>query len=199
MYRHICVALVAIIAIGAYYLNFDQPIKTEQTVAVQPAPVIEIVIELPETKEVSIDYDQLECLAKNIYFEARGESIEGQIAVSQVVLNRVRSSRFPNTICEVIYQGQLSTWFLEERGIEVPVRNRCQFSWWCDGRSDMPRDMNAWGEALTIAASVMRNEYPDFARGAMWYHATYVNPEWRHNMSHVASIGNHLFYTASLN
>ena len=157
-------------------------------------PPINIVIESPSPQSPIIDYNQLECLALNVYHEARGESIEGQIAVSQVVLNRVADRRFPNTICDVIYQGQISQWFLEAKGEIVPLRNRCQFSWWCDGRSDSPKDMRSWGLALEVASGVMRNQYPDLAHGAMWYHASYVDPSWRHSLKYITSVDEHLFY-----
>lgn len=198
MYKYLS-AFLAVGLLSVLYFRPDNEAAKEDTPPVT-APVIEIVIEVSTpVKQQVIDYDQLECLAKNIYFEARGESLEGQIAVSQVVMNRVQSKHFPNTICEVVYQGQLSTWYLEVKGIEVPVRNRCQFSWWCDGRSDNPKDMTAWGEALTVAAGVIRNEYNDYTNGAMWYHANYVKPDWRHQFTHVTDIGNHKFYASNLN
>lgn len=153
---------------------------------------INIVFELPNLQSDIIDFEQLECLAKNIYFEARGESIEGQIAVSQVVLNRVNSNYFPNNICDVVYQGPVSEWFLTEKNKVVPLLHRCQFSWWCDGRSDEPRDMWAWGRAMSVAAAVMRGEIEDNTHGAMWYHATSVSPSW--GLVNIANIGNHVFY-----
>lgn len=193
MYRYLFVALAAVITTTAYFKYSEEPDVhvREQTTLV---PIVEILIERPPEPVSSIDYDQLECLALNVYHEARGESIDGQVAVSQVVMNRVNSKRFPNSICEVVYQGQVSTWYMETKGEVVPLRDRCQFSWWCDGRSDAPRDMRAWGQALTVAASVMRNEYPDIVQGAMWYHANYVNPGWRHSMVKIAVVGDHQFY-----
>ena len=79
--------------------------------------------------------EDLNCLALNIYFEARSEPLDGKLAVGHVVLNRAADKRYPNKICEVVKQGG------EKR------RNKCQFSWWCDGRSDRPRDLQAWKES----------------------------------------------------
>lgn len=190
MYRYFFVGLASIILTSTYFNFHYTPAETVKYVM----PPISIIIDGGSPQPDVIDYDQLECLALNVYHEARGESVEGQVAVSQVVMNRVRDRRFPNTICEVIYQGQISQWYLEAKGEIVPLRNRCQFSWWCDGRSDRPRNMSAWGQALEVAAGVMRGEYSDITHGAMWYHASYVDPSWRYSLLPIASIGDHHFY-----
>lgn len=156
---------------------------------------IEIHFDLNSIVEPQYDYDEVECLAKNIYFEARGESTEGQIAVAQVAMNRTKSDMFPNNICDVIYQGPVSNWFLVEKNKIVPLLHECQFSWWCDGKSDVPRDMWAWGRAMTIASAVLKGEVEDNTQGAMWYHATSVNPNWN-RLAEIATIDNHIFYVA---
>lgn len=122
----------------------------------------------------------LECLAKTIYFEARGESEEGQRAVAAVVLNRVASADFPNTICEVVHQGGTGT-------------KDCQFSWWCDGRSDKPKDRESWEQAITIAYEMMTGA-PDPTNGALYYHNTGVSPSWRTQLRRLATIGDHAYY-----
>ena len=76
---------------------------------------------------------EAQCLAKNMYFEARNQGLAGQLAVSLVVMNRVEDDRFPETICGVVEQGPISKWWLEKKGKVVPIKNRCQFSWFCDG------------------------------------------------------------------
>lgn len=124
----------------------------------------------------------LKCLALNIYFEARGEPTAGKIAVGHVVLNRVADRRFPKQICSVVRQGG-----------EIR-RNRCQFSWWCDGRSDEPRDQQAWRESVLIAALINRGATSDPTRGSLWYHATYVKPGWARQMKKRVKIGKHIFY-----
>jgi len=186
MYRYVFVALAAFIFTTTYFVNnptVETRVVERHTVQIKEVPQVNV-----------IDYDELECLALNLYHEARGEDIEGQVAVSQVVLNRKASNYFPNTICGVIKQAKISQWYLKHHNREVPVRNQCQFSWYCDGKSDQPRDMRAWGHALTIASKVMRSEYPDMSHGAMFYHANYVEPYWSDHMLKVTYVGEHIFY-----
>ena len=77
----------------------------------------------------------------------------------------------------------------------IPVRNKCQFSWWCDGKSDEPRDADAWLEAQEIAYLIMQLEnFVGISEGSTHYHATYVNPDWNKKMQHVGRIGSHLFF-----
>ena len=87
-----------------------------------------------------IDTTEVTCLAKNMYFEARSEGVAGLVATTQVVYNRLESEDYPNTICGVIEQAKLSQWWLKEKGIKKPIKNKCQFSWFCDGYSDEPKD-----------------------------------------------------------
>ena len=128
---------------------------------------------------------EIACLALNIYFEARGEPDQGKFAVGHVVLNRVASGRFPDTICGVIQQGG-----------EVR-RYRCQFSWWCDGRSDKPRHKRDWDLSNEIALNVYWGLSVDPTDGALWYHADYVSPAWRKDFEAGPKIGRHLFYRAA--
>ena len=188
MYRYVLVALAAFIFTAVYFVNnpnVETRVVEFHTETIKEVEVVPVNI---------IDYDELECMALNIYHEARGERIEGQVAVSQVVLNRKKSNFFPNTVCGVIKQAKISRWYLEHHNKAVPVRNQCQFSWYCDGKSDSPQDMRAWGHSLTIASQVMRGEHPDMTGGAMFYHAHYVEPYWKHTMLHVGNVGDHLFY-----
>jgi len=126
--------------------------------------------------------DDLQCLALTIYFEARGEPQGGKLAVASVVMNRVADRRYPNQVCDVVRQGG-----------EWP-RNRCQFSWWCDGRSDNPLDHLAWRESREIAWDVLRGATRDPTRGALWYHADYVSPDWSADLARGPRIGRHIFY-----
>ena len=125
---------------------------------------------------------ELECLALNIYWEARSESRLGQVGVAAVTLNRVVARGFPDTICEVIYDGG-------ERN-----RHRCQFSWWCDGKQDVPRESRAWKQARAVAEDVMLRTARDPTRGALWYHADYVRPEWARYLTPITRIGRHIYY-----
>jgi spore germination cell wall hydrolase CwlJ-like protein len=124
----------------------------------------------------------LDCLALNIYFEARNEDLEGKRAVGHVVMNRVRDAAFPGSVCQVIRDGG------ERR------RGRCQFSWWCDGRSDKPIDNLAWRESREIAWDILRGATRDPTGGALWYHADYVAPAWRTQFGSGRQIGHHIFY-----
>lgn len=135
------------------------------------------------------DNEQFTCLALNVYHESRGESVDGQIAVGFVTLNRVASDRFPNTICGVVKQAKLWN--------GNPVRDRCQFSWWCDGRSDKPRNKEAWLKAKAVAYGVLdayKRSGKDITNGSMWYHADYVNPKWSKNLLQTVRFDDHIFY-----
>ena len=133
------------------------------------------------------------CLAKNIYFEAGNQPLIGKVAVSHVVLNRVDSSLYPDTICDVVYQ---SRWRINWKGEEVPVRNKCQFSWFCDGLSDEPRDTVAWTDAMRTAsdAVLLWNSSFDVTERSTHYHTKQVFPKWRHTLTHTTAIDDHLFY-----
>jgi len=127
---------------------------------------------------------EFRCMATAIYFEARGESIKGQTAVAQVVMTRVRSDYYPNTICGVVYQGQWN-------------RNACQFSFACDGKTDAPKNRKQWDTAIDVAKKVISGQaYVKDVGAATHYHATYVSPRWRRMMNRVTRIGVHIFYKA---
>jgi N-acetylmuramoyl-L-alanine amidase len=139
----------------------------------------------------SMSDGQLNCLATNIYHEARNETYEGQLAVTHVVFNRTHSNKFPSTYCDVIYQG------VHWQG--HPIRNQCQFSWYCDGLSDTPRDMRAWRKSVQAARDAWTSYYMsgvDVTNGADHYHANYVMPYWSKEMMPTNTIGNHIFYKA---
>lgn len=120
---------------------------------------------------------QLNCLALNIYFEARGESRLGQRAVAWVTLNRVQSPDYPDNICDVVWEDS-------------------QFSWTNDGKTDTPKDADAWIEAIGIANMVMQNyeQYEDPTEGAVMFHSTSVSPGWKKSYEKVTRIDNHIFY-----
>ena len=148
---------------------------------------------------------QAVCMALNIYYESRSDNLAGQYAVADVVLNRVQDSRYPNSICEVIKEGPVrESWktkqdpdLSESERIFNPIRNMCQFSWWCDGKSDEPKDETGWAQAQYVAGNIMYNgKYRGITEGATHYHATYVKPKWRFDrgMNHIGRIGSHIFY-----
>jgi spore germination cell wall hydrolase CwlJ-like protein len=144
----------------------------QQTAAIPPEPL------MPAYEATAAER---KCLALAIYFESRAESVEGQQAVAAVVLNRVRDEKFPDDICDVVYEGG-------------GKRGRCQFSWFCDGRSDKPRDSVAWQRSLDVADAALGGEISDPTDGALYFHSTSVRPKWRKKMTMTAAIDNHVFY-----
>jgi len=134
------------------------------------------------------------CLANNIYHEAKSQSTAGQIAVGLVVINRVRDSRFPDTICEVVYQAQYSTWWKEQKGKDVPRKHKCQFSWFCDGKPEIIHDTEAYQRILRLVNRILTNRYAGMVEGATHYHADYVNPDWNKEKTRIGQIDDHIFY-----
>jgi len=126
---------------------------------------------------------QLECLSKNIYYEAGSEPFEGKVAVAQVTLNRVESGKFPSDVCKVVYQKNV---FME--------RVVCQFSWYCENAGKMkPIHGPNYTESVAAAKKVLLEDFRlDGLKEALYYHADYVNPGWKKEK--VAKIGRHIFY-----
>lgn len=132
---------------------------------------------------------QVLCLANNIYFEARSESIKGQIAVAFVTLNRVHSDLFPDTICDVVKQK---------------TKTVCQFSWYCETRPKRQYTKHVltgagsqlYNETIELATFIYANHerLTDPSQGSLFYHADYVSPGWGKRMDKVAVIGTHIFY-----
>ena len=127
---------------------------------------------------------EVKCLATAIYFEARGEPEKGQLAVAQVVLNRLKNPAYPSTICGVVYQNKNK-------------RHRCQFSFACDGIRDRIADSRSWAAAQALATKVVNNSTTTFLSNvgaSTHYHATYVRPRWARHMKKMDKIGRHIFY-----
>ena len=124
----------------------------------------------------------LTCLALNVYYEARSEPMDGQYAVAHVVLNRVANDAFPDDACKVVKQGY-------HKG-----KHRCQFSWYCDGKSDNPKDKMSWIVAQVVAYNTLYGHHKDNTHGATHYHATYVSPWWRKHYNKTVAHGSHIFY-----
>jgi spore germination cell wall hydrolase CwlJ-like protein len=144
----------------------------------------------------TVDVAQQFCLAQNIYFEAReywSTNIQAMEAVGHVTMNRAASNDFPDTVCNVVYQGPLDG--------SAMTRHRCQFSWFCDGKSDrVPVNDNiiesrAWNVAQAVASRVIRNQVEDQTHGSTYYHASYVTPNWSTVYDRTTTIGKHHFYT----
>ncbi len=132
--------------------------------------------------EASDENEEAHCLAKNIYFEAGNQPLAGRIAVGQVTLNRRNHGMFPNTVCNVVYQGG-------------ETRYRCQFSWYCDGKSDVPTDSETWMASIVLAYRLLNFDDMDITEGSLWYHANYIDmPYWSEELTPTVIINNHIFY-----
>ena len=127
--------------------------------------------------------NEIECLALNIYFETSAISLAASMSVSDVVLNRVNHRSYPNTVCEVVKDGYREG------------RKDCQFSWYCDGKSDVPKNSAAWEKARKFARDFyVYKKYVGITEGATHYHASYVRPFWAPSLDRVGRIGPHIFY-----
>jgi len=142
---------------------------------------LEILIRAMDVLGDEVETAEGHCLTQAIYFEARSEPVEGQLAVAQVVLNRTKNPRFPNTICGVVFQNE-------------QMRNRCQFSFACDGLSDNPYNSEAWDLAKRISYIALSERWEDITHSATYYHANYVRPYWVAAFEATAQHGSHIFY-----
>jgi len=131
------------------------------------------------------------CLAQNIYFEAANQPLAGRMAVAQVVMNRVADKRFPDSVCGVVYQARM---FTNWKGRVVPRRHQCQFSWFCDGKSDTILGSKTWTNAINLAGHVILDNPTDITEGSLYYHADWVHPYWADQLQRVLQIKNHIFY-----
>ena len=133
---------------------------------------------------MAVPRSEFVCLALNDYFEARGESLAGRLAVAKVVINRAMDPRFPKNLCAVIKQNKTRT------------AHRCQFSWYCDDRPDTPYNSTSWARSLKLAAAVLIKDssLADPTDGALWYHAAFVHPKWSDNLEVSGIVGGHIFY-----
>lgn len=141
-----------------------------------------LVVGLLTQSQANIDETALVCLAHNIYHEARGEEIEGQLAVANVTMNRVASPDFPDDVCGVI---------TEDKGSKAWD---CQFSWWCDGKSDDPKNSETYQLSVLLAIEVLRGAAPDNTQGSLFYVAkSALDRKWVKNLESVGQIGRHFF------
>lgn len=171
----------------------------KQTIVVEAVPPAEITLEQvepppqPEEDERFIT-DEYTCLALNIYHESRGDSLAGRVAVADVVLNRMESEHYPNTVCDVVQQA---VWIENWKGNMVPKRHMCQFSWFCDGLSDEPKNIQAWLDAYALAMDVYdKGVFRGVTERATHYHALSIRPNWAQDrgMNYTGTIGQHEFY-----
>ena len=180
------------------------PINSNSTSQVWVTPVSQMSVETPDYYK-PLDFNRVkyttadaECLAKNIYFEAGVESTAGKLAVANVTINRTSNKNYPNTICGVVQEG--IHYYNAAKDKYFPVRDRCQFSWYCDGLLDEPREGRTWESAQELAERVLVNHYDkaliDITDGATHYHANWMEkyPKWSKQKKVMASIDRHIFY-----
>ncbi len=180
------------------------PINSNSTSQVWVTPTPKMVVETPNYYK-PLDFNRVkytpadaQCLAKNIYFEAGVESTAGKLAVANVTINRTLDKNYPNTICGVVQEG--IHYYNAQKNEHFPVRDRCQFSWYCDGLLDEPREGKTWESAQELAERVLVNHYDkaliDITDGATHYHANWMEtyPNWSKKKKVMASIDRHIFY-----
>lgn len=169
------------------------PDKLEQIITPPTTVVRNQKTDYPEPKTIEYKSDwlsdlpeaeggkQWQCLAKAVYFEARGEPIKGQFGVAEVILNRVDSGNFPDTVCGVVNQG-------------AHRRNSCQFSFTCDGASEKIHNSAAFERAGKIARLLLDGAPRKVTDGATYFHTRWVHPSWSHRFRHTTTVGAHVFY-----
>ncbi len=189
----IFVAFVGLLTLWSTLLNsgttsqiWIAPISDKQTTKMSP---LHMTINGKTTVVNLVNSEELECMSKNIYFEAALESTAGKLAVAQVTMNRVNSKQYPNTVCKVVYQGR-------HYKSGLPVKDRCQFSWYCDGKLDVPHIGAMWRESSEIAVYVLATpDLIDITDGATHYHADYISsPKWADPRRKTVEIDTHIFY-----
>jgi spore germination cell wall hydrolase CwlJ-like protein len=137
----------------------------------------------------TVKASELNCLVEAVYYEARSEPFIAQLAVANVVLERVRDERFPSTICEVVHQGRYN-----KKG--QPIRHKCMFSYWCDGKPERMKEIVALKTAISVSEMAINGVIVESTVGATHYHATYVRPHWilSHTFMELGQLGRHIFY-----
>ena len=146
-----------------------------------------------EIRPINFTESEVTWLAKNVYFEARNQGIAGQISVAHVTLNRVKDRRFPDTIKEVVTQGLTrNSW---RDGVPFPIKWKCQFSWYCDGKKDEITNWESFNKIKRLMFTFTANDgIIDITEGATHYHADYVYPDWAVTKTKTIEIEDHIFY-----
>ncbi len=152
----------------------------QETPKSKPGPVSYSTAWLDAQPKAAGD-ENWECLSEALYFEARGETVKGQFAVAEVIMNRVASQRYPNSLCGVIRQG-------------TGKKFQCQFTYTCDGHKEVIREKKAFERVSKVARAVIDGAVADLTAGATHYHTTAVRPRWSRTFTRTAQIGVHMFY-----
>ena len=187
---------------AAVAMTFSTPHKLDEPPRISAeAPILKleaVALPLPEIVPLSkpaivraalalpaapVAATEMNCLAEAVYYEARGETLQGQRAVAEVVARRSKERGYPRSICGVVYQ-------------DSHLRGRCQFSFACDGIQPQRRDRHAWNEAVEVAQYELTGpgRLEDLTSGATHFHTPRVNPSWSRRFVRTVQIGNHIFY-----
>tara|TARA_B100000768_G_scaffold74791_1_gene71548 strand:+ start:4826 stop:5431 length:606 start_codon:yes stop_codon:yes gene_type:complete len=181
------------IAAGIGYAVFEAKKQVSDTTEAVEQLAEERANEIAEEHAIELAYQaeqvkQVQCLATNIYYETMASSLADAMAVTDVVLNRVAHEKYPSTPCEVVHQS-----YLNDKG--VPLLNKCQFSWYCDGKADEPQNENSWTKSVDHAVAMYSGgDWRGLTEGSTHYHATYVSPSWAKEFTKIVQIGAHIFY-----
>lgn len=178
----------------------SEPFEEKLERIVEPKINFDVVIE----PKISFDVEEARCLAENVYHEARNQGTAGWLAVAAVTMNRVTDGRFPNTICEVVFQAETKeSWktkgkkdILASERIFNPIHHRCQFSWYCDGKSDDINNVSIYMEIMQFSRLILTSQVMmfDITDGATFYHADSITPSWAKSKIKTIEIGDHIFY-----
>ncbi|MDZ7905362.1 MAG: cell wall hydrolase [Cypionkella sp.] len=155
------------------------PFGSKKKAGVQVEHSAEWLLSQPAPPKAMQSNPEFACLKEALYFESRGENVKGQFAVAEVILNRVDSPDYPNSVCAVVAQGN---------------SRACQFSYACDGKAEVMHEAGSQEIAARIAAVMLQGAPRDVTQGATYFHTKSVNPRWSRVFEQTASIGNHLFY-----
>ncbi len=156
--------------------------RMRNTALKAPAPPrVEFTKDWIDTQPSAVGGPEWECLSEALYFEARGETVKGQFAVAEVILNRIKSERFPTSACGVINQG-------------TGKKYQCQFTYTCDGHEEVIREPRAFERVSKVARLALDGRAPKLTEGATHYHTTAVNPDWSRVYIKTTAIGTHIFY-----
>ena len=189
MKRYQAIFLTTVMATVVYYeYSLNDKVNNIHETVVETNEIVENIQRTIHNTPYSLENDY-HCLASNIYWESRNQSLGGKLAVGQVVLNRVDNKRFPDTICKVVKQ----TKFYPSGKINL---HDCQFSWYCDGKSDIPleNELDIYEESFILATKLLEKRPIDFTEGSTHYHNDKVYPYWADSLERTTRIDNHIFY-----
>ena len=183
--------------------GFAQPLLTDTNGNVKLLEPSKEKLESNIEPKIGFDIEEARCLAENIYHEARDQGTAGWLAVAAVTLNRATDDRFPDTICGVVFQAETKeSWTTKGKDVPeiervfYPVRHRCQFSWYCDGKADDINNISVYMEIMSLTRLLLTSQFMmfDITDGATFFHADSITPSWAKSKTKTIEIGDHIFY-----